>query len=143
MKIKLIENILPVIIMCIILLILKDELSKYFSSDTWTIIYPGNKDYDINHNFYLTILFSGILLGYTVLQTFFEKSNFWVKLLVSAFLILFTLPLYMAQSKFVIDDVIKEKKQNEKIIKLNLSLEELKLELMKLKSDNKKRSKPN
>lgn len=49
----------------------------------------------------------------------------------------------MAQSKFVIDDAIKEKKQNEKIIKLNLSLEELKLELMKLKNDNKKRSKPN
>lgn len=71
MKIKLIENILPVIIMCIILLILKDELPKYFSSDTWTIIYPGNKDYDINHNFYLTILFSGILLGYTVLLNFF------------------------------------------------------------------------
>jgi len=68
MKIKLIKNILLVIIMCMILLVLKDELTKYFSSDAWTIIYPGNKEYDINHSFYLTILFSGILLGYTVLQ---------------------------------------------------------------------------
>lgn len=87
-----------------------------FSLDVWDKIKPTNEAYSIHHSYYFYIVFSLTLLVFTLLQTFFDKTHISGKILVVSLLLGLSIPIYVAQNRFVIDDTEKEKEQNIQIV---------------------------
>lgn len=109
------KYILPVIIVGIVLGFILPQINKMLNYEIWDMIDPSNKEYQIDISYYLYIATSFILLGFTAIQTFIDKSHWAMKLIIMSMLIMFTLPVYITQSKFVITDNYNEKKQTENI----------------------------
>lgn len=110
------KDVVPgILVVIMIYIFVYPHITELFSYDIWEKIKPDNKKYSIHASYYFYIISSFILLGYTVLQTFIDKAHWSMKLLIASILILFTIPLFITQSIFVLDDTKNEKMQNEKI----------------------------
>lgn len=106
-------EIVPTIIVIVVIYIyIYPHVTAIFDIDVWDKINPNNVEYSIHPSYYMYIVSSFMLLGFTVIQTFFDKTHLSIKILIVALLILVTLPLYVTQSVFIVKDTESEQLQN-------------------------------
>lgn len=130
------RDILPtLIVILIVYLLFGPVIVESFSLDVWDKIRPSNGIYNIHNSYYFYISFSLILLFFTLLQTFIDKAHFAMKIFIVSLLFTISIPVYVQQNRFVIDDTEKEKEQNSQIVsnKTYLSNLEQKITILEMK----------
>lgn len=113
---RLFINFLPIVmVFSFIGFFLYPSIDMMLEYSIWEKINPNNTEYNIHPSYYFYIITSFILLGFTILQSFFPNSHWLFKIFTGALFIFFTIPLYVSQSIFVVDDNVNEKSQNKNI----------------------------